>query len=128
VWAALVSTLRARLGRAVPGTITRAWGLVPARSHGDWRTTPQPGDALPGFAVAHSLAPERLWLSGRHRFSRYALVFELDETGDGGCTLHARTSAEFPGPAGRAYRALVISSGGHRILVRRLLHDVARRA
>jgi hypothetical protein len=42
--------------------------------------------------------------------------------------LRARSYAEFPGPAGRVYRALVIGSGGHRIMVRRLLRDVADRA
>jgi hypothetical protein len=38
----------------------------------------------------------------------------------------ARTWAEFPGPAGAAYRALVIGSGGHRLVVRRMLRRVAR--
>lgn len=128
VWAALAPALRAGLGRSVPGAIARAWGLVPARSHGDWRSPPEPGDALPGFTVAQSHAPERLALCGRHRFSRYALVFELDVAGVGACTLRAGTSAEFPGLAGHAYRALVIGSGGHRLLLRRLLRDVARRA
>lgn len=128
VWAALAVTLRANLGHAVPAAIARAWGLQPSRSLGDRRAALAPGDAIPGFTVAQAQAPERLALCGRHRFSRYALVFELDAGGDDRCTLRARTSAEFPGLAGRIYRALVIGTGGHRLAVRRLLRDIARRA
>ncbi len=128
VWVALLATLCTRLGRAVPAAVARPWGLAPARASGAWRTAPQPGDCLPGFTVERSHAPERLTLCGRHRFSRYALEFQLDAEGDAGCTLRARTFAEFPGLAGRAYRALVIGSGGHRLLVRRLLREVADRA
>jgi hypothetical protein len=125
-WAALIATMRG-LDRAVPAAVAGPWGLEPARAQGDWRTTPQPGDSLPGFAVERSQPPRELALRGRHRFSRYALVFELD--GDAtGCMLRARSYAEFPGLKGRAYRALVIGSGGHRVMVRRLLRDVARRA
>ncbi len=126
-WAALIVVLRG-FGRAVPAAIARPWGLVPARAQGDWSGTPRPGDCVPGFTVERSLRPSSLELSGRHRFSRYALVFELDETGEDGCRLRARTYAEFPGLAGRAYRTLVIGSGGHRLVVRRLLRDIAVRA
>lgn len=125
-WDALIAVVRG-FGRAVPEAIARPWGLVPSRAHGDWRSAPEPGDCVPGFTVARVQPPLSLELRGRHRFSRYALVFELDEMGDG-CRLRARTYAEFPGLAGRAYRALVIGSGGHRLAVRRLLRDVAARA
>jgi hypothetical protein len=128
VWDALAATLLASLGRTVPGVIARAWGLDPTRPSVGAHATLAPGDALSGFTVARSQPPERLELRGRHRFSRYALVFELDSTADGGCTLRARSSARFPGLAGGAYRALVLGSGGHRLAVRRLLRDVARRA
>ena len=126
-WTALIASLRG-LGRTVPRAIVGPWGLQPARAQGDWSATPQLGDCLPGFAVERSQPPRVLALSGRHRFARYALVFELDETGEAGCALRARSYAEFPGAAGRVYRALVIGSGGHRVAVRRLLRDVARRA
>jgi hypothetical protein len=86
------------------------------------------GYTLPGFAVAEINAPKRLELRGGHRFSNYALVFELDATNLAGCTLRAQTWAEFPGLTGRAYRALVIGSRGHRVVVRRMLRRVARRA
>jgi hypothetical protein len=128
VWAALAATLLASLGRTLPGAIARPWGLVPARPRARRGGTLQRGDALSGFTVARSQPPGRLELRGRHRFSRYALVFELGDEPDGRCTLRARTWAEFPGLAGRAYRALVIGSGAHRIFVRRMLRDIARRA
>jgi hypothetical protein len=123
----LASALRADLGGIAPAPLTRLLGLTPAQSRGQRSGALQPGDALPGFAVAEADAPQRLALRGRHRFSRYALTFELDPAGETGCTLRARTWAEFPGLAGRVYRALVIGSGGHRLVVRRLLRDIARR-
>jgi hypothetical protein len=128
VWDALVSTLRTDLGGAAPAVVKRALGLAPSEARGDWRGTLQQGDALPGFAVLEAHAPQRLALRGGHRFSRYALVFELDANGDTSCTLRAETRAEFPGLTGRAYRALVIGTGGHRLAVGRLLRNVARRA
>jgi hypothetical protein len=42
--------------------------------------------------------------------------------------MRARTRAAFPGALGRAYRALVIASGGHRIVVARLLRKIEARA
>jgi hypothetical protein len=128
VWSALASVLRSDLGGSTPGLLARMLGVVPARSRGDWRGTLQLGDTLPGFAVAEVRFPERLALCGEHRFSRYALVFELDASDGARCTLRAQTWAEFPGGAGRAYRALVIGTRGHRVVVRRMLRRVARRA
>jgi hypothetical protein len=112
----------------VPTRITRLLGAAPARLRGDWRQTPGPEDTLPGFAVARAHPPERLELRGEHRFSRYALVFELDSADGSRCTLRAQTWAEFPGITGRAYRAAVIGTHGHRVVVRRLLRRVASRA
>lgn len=128
VWSLLTQALRKDFGSSGSAPVARALGLVPAKTRGDWRGTLHPGDALPGFAVAETHPPERLELRGRHRFSSYALVFELNATGAAGCTLRAQTWAEFPGPIGHAYRALVIGSGGHRLIVRRLLRNVARHA
>ena len=42
--------------------------------------------------------------------------------------LRAVTDAAFPGPHGRVYRALVISSGGHTVATNRILRSVRRRA
>ncbi len=71
---------------------------------------------------------ELLSLRGGHRFSRYRLDFEVVEADAGRSQVWARTWAEFPGPAGAAYRALVIGSGGHRVVVRRMLGRVAQLA
>ena len=46
----------------------------------------------------------------------------------GGSRLRARSWAEFPGLGGAVYRTLVIRSGGHRLIVRRLLRQVATAA
>jgi len=110
-WAAVQHLVRRHLTRPAPAAFVALWRLEPAS----------------GFAVAEESAPRRLTLQGHHRFSRYELTFDLDAAGDG-VTLTARTSAEFPGLAGRAYRAAVIGSGGHGLVVRRMLRQVARLA
>ena len=85
-------------------------------------------EAMPGFAVAERVAPEKLALRGRHWFSKYELVFLLDDDGPSRTILRAQTWAEFPGLHGTVYRALVIGSGGHRFIVRRMLVRIAARA
>lgn len=110
-WDAVVRLARGRLARPAPAAFTALWRLEPAS----------------GFAVAEEIAPRHLALRGRHRFSRYELAFDVDPAADG-VTLRARTSATFPGIAGAAYRALVIGTGGHAILVRRMLKQIARSA
>lgn len=86
------------------------------------------GAALPGFRVERALPERELALVGRHRFSRYALIFRIDRVGPGRSRIRAETRAVFPGAAGRIYRALVIGTGGHLVVVRRLLAAVERRA
>ncbi len=120
--------LRATLGSAAPTPVRMLLNLTPDESRGDWRGALHVDDALPGFSISEINPPERLALSGRHRFSSYALVFEIDAADAEHSTLRAQTWAEFPGLAGRAYRALVIGSGAHKLLVRRMLRDVASRA
>lgn len=110
-WEAVLRLVRARLTRPAPAAFAALWRLEPTS----------------GFAVAEETAPRHLALRGRHRFSRYEIAFDVDP-GPHGVTLSARTSAEFPGIAGRVYRALVIGSGGHRLLVRRMLKHIARSA
>jgi hypothetical protein len=78
-----------------------------------------------GFEVAEEVPEERVVLTGRHRFSRYALVFELDPFGDQ-TVLRARTFARFPGPHGRVYRLLVIGSHAHVVATRRILASIRR--
>ena len=78
--------------------------------------------------VASVQRPERLELRGRHRFSTYTLIIEVDDLDGDASRVRSRTYAAFPGVTGRAYRALVIRSGAHRIVTRRLLSRVASRA
>lgn len=81
-----------------------------------------------GFAVDGVDPGQRLSLAGQHRFSRYELVFELGDTGDGATQLRAQTYADFPGLRGRIYRALVIGTRGHVLATNHLLRSVKRRA
>ena len=57
--------------------------------------------------------------------STCGLIFELDDQGSTTTRVRATTLAEFPGIAGRIYRALVIGTGGHRVVVRRMLRRIA---
>lgn len=77
-----------------------------------------------GFEVAESIEQQRLSLAGRHRFSRYRLVFELSDVPGGGTCLHARSYAAFPGLHGRAYRALVIGTRLHVVATNHMLRRI----
>jgi len=111
VWAALPIVLEGSFDRPRTRILSRILGC----------------DEENGFHVSRSDPSRALVLEGRHRFSRYRLAFEIEPAG-AGSRLRAVTHAEFPGLRGRMYRALVIGSGGHRVLTRRLLRSVARRA
>lgn len=124
-WEALVGILprmfdtrRGRLG-------ARVLGSAYAEADGEPSVI---GSTLPGFVVSRSVRPATLALLGQHRYSRYALVFCIDELGPGRSRLRAETRAEFPGGKGRAYRGLVIGSRGHVVMVRRILEAVRKRA
>ncbi|HEX8690423.1 MAG TPA: hypothetical protein VF729_09305 [Solirubrobacterales bacterium] len=86
------------------------------------------GSTFPGFRVEAAERPRLLGLGGSHRFSRYALIFRVEDLGGGRTRLRAETRAEFPGLKGRAYRALVIGTRGHVLLLRRQLAAAKRRA
>ena len=77
-----------------------------------------------GFPRVRADAPRELALSGRHPFSRYALTFRIDDLGGERSRLRAATDAEFPGRLGRVYRWLVIGTGAHKLVVRRMLRRV----
>ncbi|MCA2319951.1 hypothetical protein JF732_13680 [Mycobacterium intracellulare] len=81
-----------------------------------------------GFVLDEARAPARFALKGRHWFAIYRWVFELDELDGAARTrLRAATWAAFPGIHGKAYRALVIGTGAHRVAVRWTLKRVAAR-
>lgn len=82
-----------------------------------------------GFALDEARPPVRFALKGRHPFAVYRWVFELDALdGPARTRLRAATWAAFPGVHGKAYRALVIGTGGHRIAVRWKLRRIAAAA
>jgi len=119
VWTALLRVLRRQM--AGSSRFARLLGCDPAQ--GTAELAGRPGDAVPGFRVVEAEPGRRLALRGRHRFANYALTFVLD-----GDRLRAQTHAEFPGLLGRLYRAVVLGTGGHRLITRRLLRQVAREA
>lgn len=119
VWTALLAVLRRAFGGKA--LVARLLGCDPAR--GTAAFSGRPGETIPGFRVAEAEPGRRLALRGHHRYSTYALTFVLD-----GGRLRAQTHAAFPGVLGRLYRAAVVSSGGHRLVTRRLLRQVARAA
>ena len=79
-----------------------------------------------GFAVTQELPGTQVSLSGSHRFSRYLLVFELVDAGDGATQVSARTYADFPGVRGRVYRALVIGTRLHVVAVGAMFRSIRR--
>jgi hypothetical protein len=79
-----------------------------------------------GFEVVREAAPVQLALAGRHRFSRYRLVFEVSEGATGQTIVAARTYAVFPGLHGGIYRALVIGTRAHAAAVRGMLRAISR--
>ena len=125
VWPALLRTVEKMTdGRAAP-RYARLVGCADTEPGG-----PRPlevGSTLPGFHIA-GLTPERLLtLRGSHHFSDYALTFRLEPLGGVRTRLVAETRAVFPGVKGRAYRAAVIGTRMHVLVVRRVQNGVRRR-
>lgn len=87
-----------------------------------------PSTAPVGFVLDEATAPTRLALKGRHPFAVYRWIFELDVEGPKRTRVRSQTWAAFPGLHGKIYRALVIGSGGHRVVVRWTLKRIAAAA
>jgi hypothetical protein len=111
VWAALWAVLRRTFGGSRG---SRLFG----RAVGVMDTEP-----IVGFRVAEEEPGQMLVLQGRHRFADYRLTFRYE---DG--LLSATTHAAFPGPHGRVYRTLILPTGFHARVVRRILAAVRRGA
>ena len=125
VWAALPGALQDAFDRSRARHLAGILGCDDCG--GDPGFHGGPDDTLAGFHVVRTEPPRELALDGRHRFSRYRLSFEIEPRG-ARTRLRAVTHAEFPGVRGRLYRALVVGSGGHRIMTRRVLKSIAWRA
>lgn len=124
-WEGLLETVAAMGSRRGGAAGARALGCVHVEAEGEPQCV---GSTIPGFVVARSVAPAVLALLGRHRFSRYALVFRLTRKPSGLTRVSAETRAEFPGAKGRVYRSLVIGTRGHVLATRSILRAVRRRA
>jgi hypothetical protein len=111
VWSALRRYVDSTLGVSARNPLARILGTDPPA----------------GFEVEHEVPGEQLDLAGRHRFSRYRLVFGLVDA-DNGIQLSARTYAEFPGLRGQAYRALVIGTRLHVVATNQILRSIRRAA
>ena len=124
-WEALVEILPLTFDTGLARRGSRLLGCAYRTSSGEPSTI---GSTLPGFVVSRSVRPATLALLGQHRFSRYALVFYIDEVGSGRSRLRAETRAEFPGARGRAYWTLLKLTRAHVRSVRRILAGVSGRA
>lgn len=122
LWTTVVAALPTRL--ALPYTYLRLLDVDPLHRSG---SLPAIGATIPGFAVRDVEPGRTLVLGGRHRFSRYELRLDVEAAPDGS-VLTAQTRAAFPGASGRGYQRLVIRSGIHRLLTRRLLERLCRDA
>ena len=126
VWAELVETLDRSFSGPATGWYVRAVG-----GHDRTASGPRPlttGSTFPGFHVVTAVPGRELALEGRHRFSTYALTFRLDPAGPDRTRLRAESCATFPGVLGGTYRALVLGTRGHVVLMRRMLGSIRDRA
>ncbi len=124
-WAALFPTLQSSLDTSFARRYSERVGARETVAHGDLR---HPGGTLPGFVVSRSIAPVMLALLGEHDFSKYAVVFRIDLLPGQRSRVRLETRAQFNGARGRIYRAGVLGTGGHVLVVRRLLRSIRRRA
>lgn len=125
VWAALPGALRDAFDRSRAHWLARILGCEGEGCAGELDSAPT--ETLAGFHVTSTDPPREVTLEGRHKFSRYRLAFEIEPAGPG-ARIRAITHAEFPGVRGALYRAMVVGSGGHRIVTSRILRSIARRA
>lgn len=125
VWSALIGVAGAAFARPRAARIARALGCAHTEVTGP---IDRIGSTVPGFFVARVIEPAVLALEGEHRFAPYGLIWSIEPTRDEQTLLRAETRAEFPGLKGRLYRALVIGTGAHVLVVNRLLRAVKRRA
>lgn len=79
-----------------------------------------------GFELTEEVEPERLVLAGHHRFARYGIVVRLEEQPGAATRVTIRSLAAFPGARGRAYRTLLLATGGHVLAVRHMLRSIRR--
>ena len=124
-WEALFPTLEHSFNSRPPSATPSGIGAGVTAAEGDLH---HPGGMLPGFTVIRAIEPVMLALAGRHRYSQYAVVFRIDLLPGQRSQVRIETRAEFLGRTGRLYRAGVIGTRGHVIVVNRMLRAIKRRA
>lgn len=126
VWDTILESMPGPHGSLALRVWAVVWGADPAEANG--LGSHVLGAERPGLAVCEVVRPATYALTGRHRFARYQLVFRIDQRSATRSRLTAETFADFPGTAGRLYRALVIDSRAHALVVRATLHLLRTRA
>ncbi len=126
VWSALSRVVDRSFSGSGKALFARALGCADLASSD--RGALAQGSTRPGFHVCTAIPERELSLEGRHRFARYALNFHIEELGDDRTRVSAETRARFPNLRGRGYRALVIGTGGHVLVVHHMLAAVKRTA
>ncbi|WP_338117123.1 hypothetical protein [Streptomyces viridochromogenes] len=101
--------------------------IVAAASDAVWQAIRETVDH-PAFRLVTAVPGKELAFGGSHRFSTYALIFRLEEAGVDRTRVRAETRADFPGWTGRLYRLLVIGTGGHAWVIRRMARKVGEDA
>jgi hypothetical protein len=124
-WTALLGVVAGAFTTCGAEGIARILGCVDVESSG--LRPLAVGSTCPGFHVLEAEELATLALAGEHRFSRYALIFRLQDLGTSGTRLAAETRADFPGIKGNLYRGLVIGTRAHVVVTRSLLAAVQRR-
>lgn len=84
------------------------------------------GAELAGFRI-ESVDEACVVMSGEHRFARYELIFECGRM-SGITSVNAETRARFLGVKGFIYKLLVVGTGAHRRVVKRILRGLKKRA
>jgi len=132
VWDALAEVMRGWTERPLPKVLAGIGPLFTRALACSDTEPPAPGvgmpDSIVGFHVALAESPSLVSFQGWHRFSRYALTFRIQPADVSGSLIEAETRAAFPGRGGRLYKQAVIGSGGHVLVVRRMLAAVKRLA
>lgn len=124
-YAALFPTLESALGSKFAHSYCERVGALETEAHGDLH---HPGGTLPGFTVIRAVAPVMLALAGEHRYAQYAVVFRIDLLPGQRSRVRLETRALFAPGKGKLYRAAVVGTRGHTIIVNRMLRSIKRRA
>lgn len=126
VWEALLAAYPAPVASWPLRLWARVWDADPPDSNG--LASHVLGAERPGLAVCEVVPTRTFAARGRHRFSRYQVVFTVEPLSASSSRLTAETFAVFPGTLGRLYRFVVIDLGPHTLVMRAALWYLRRRA